>query len=52
MPMKIFTSYDQSEENQEEWFNPSERTLDLIRQIAYTYRTIKFNGRNEIFCLN
>lgn len=42
--MKHFTS---KEENQ-----PSEKTLNLIRQIAYTYRTIYINGKTETFCLN
>jgi hypothetical protein len=32
--------------------NPSEKTLDLIRQIAYTYRVMNFNGRNVGYCLN
>ena len=31
---------------------PSEKTLQIIRQIAYTYRAIKVNGKNEVFCLN
>ncbi|MFC2440688.1 MAG: hypothetical protein ACFNVH_07750 [Segatella maculosa] len=31
---------------------PSEKTLKMIRQIAYTYRAIKMNGKNEVFCLN
>ncbi len=31
---------------------PSLKTLNLIRQIAYTYRTIKLNGRTEVYCLN
>ena len=30
----------------------SEKTLQIIRQIAYTYRVIKVNGKNEVFCLN
>jgi hypothetical protein len=41
--MKHFTS----DEHQ-----PSEKTLNLIRQIAYTYRTICINGKTETFCLN
>ncbi len=36
----------------EEPKRPSEKTLCLIRQIAYTYRTIKMNGRYEAYCLN
>jgi hypothetical protein len=31
---------------------PSEKTLNLIRQIAYTYRVMKLNGHNEVYCLN
>ena len=31
---------------------PSEKTLQIIRQIAYTYRVIKVNGKNEVFWLN
>ncbi len=31
---------------------PSRATLNLIRQIAYTYRVMKLNGKNEAFCLN
>ncbi len=31
---------------------PSLKTLNLIRQIAYTYRAIKLNGRTEVYCLN
>ena len=32
--------------------NPSERTLNLIRQIAYTYRPVEINGKMESYCLN
>lgn len=32
--------------------NPSNKTLNFIRQIAYTYRVMKMNGQNEIYCLN
>lgn len=42
-PMKYFTSEETS---------PSEKTLKLIRQLAYTYRVIKMNGKNEVYCLN
>jgi hypothetical protein len=35
-----------------EEMKPSEQTLNLIRQIAYTYRVVKINGRNESYCLN
>ncbi len=45
MPMKHFFT-------QEEQRRPSEKTLSLIRQIAYTYRTIKMNGHYEAYCLN
>ncbi len=31
---------------------PSSKTLNIIRQIAYTYRVIKLNGRNEVYCIN
>ena len=31
---------------------PSSKTLNLIRQIAYTYRVIKMNGQGEAYCLN
>lgn len=31
---------------------PSESTINFIKQIAYTYRAIKMNGRYEIYCLN
>lgn len=41
--MKYFTT----EENK-----PSKHTLNIIKQIAYTYRTIKLNGKNEAYCLN
>ena len=41
--MKYFTRKETS---------PSEETLQIIRQIAYTYRVIKVNGKNEVFCLN
>ena len=30
--------------------NPSERTLSLIRQIAY--RPVEINGKMESYCLN
>lgn len=42
-PMKLFTL----EESQ-----PSQKTLNMIRQIAYTYRVIQVNGKNEAYCLN
>lgn len=31
---------------------PSGKTLNLIKQIAYTYRVINFNGKTEVYCLN
>ena len=43
LPMEYFTP---------EELNPSERTLAIIRQIAYTYRAFKANGRYEMYCLN
>ena len=41
--MKYFTEKESS---------PSESTLNLIRQIAYTYRTGHMYGRTESYCLN
>ncbi len=41
--MKYFTK----EENK-----PSNNTLNIIKQIAYTYRSIKLNGKSEAYCLN
>lgn len=41
--MEIFT---------QEEMNPSEKTLSIIRQIAYTYRAIKVNNKLESYCLN
>ena len=35
-----------------EEIRPSERTIKIIKQIAYTYRAIKMNGKYEVFCLN
>lgn len=43
MPMKYFTQED---------LNPSEKTLSIIRQIAYTYRVMTMNGKTETYCLN
>ena len=31
---------------------PSKKTLDFIRQFAYTCRSIKVNGRVETYSLN
>ena len=31
---------------------PSNKTLSIIKQIAYTYRVINFNGKSEVYCLN
>lgn len=36
----------------QEDLRPSERTLRIIRQIAYTYRVIKMNGKYEGLCMN
>lgn len=33
-------------------YKPSSKTLSIIRQIAYTYRVMKLNGHNEVYCLN
>lgn len=35
-----------------EELNPSERTLNIIRQIAHTYRVVKDNGNTLSYCLN
>lgn len=44
MPMTYFT---------QEKLNPNERTIELIKQIAYTYRVIKIaDGTNALYCLN
>lgn len=32
--------------------NPSQKTLNFIKQLAYTYRVVNIKGRNETFCLN
>ena len=31
---------------------PSENTLNIIRQIAYTYRVLKSSGKPVSYCLN
>lgn len=31
---------------------PSEKTLFIIRQIAYSYRAVKVNGTIQSYCLN
>ena len=36
----------------QEELKPSEHVLNIIRQIAYSYLTIKVNGRTESYCLN
>lgn len=35
-----------------EEIKPSEQTLRLIRQIAYTYRVVKHEGIESVYCLN
>ena len=35
-----------------EELQPTEQTLSIIRQIAYTYRLVKVNGKEEVFCFN
>lgn len=42
-PMKHFT---------QEELKPSERTLNIIRQLAYTYRVINVNGHKEVYCMS
>ena len=41
--VRIFTS---------EELKPYEKTLNLIRQMAYTYRVNKINEKMQTFCLN
>ena len=41
--VRIFTS---------EELKPSEKTLNLIRQIASSDRVININGKMQTFCLN
>ena len=36
----------------QEELNPSQTTLNIIRQIAYTYRTVKSSGIACSYCLN
>jgi hypothetical protein len=31
---------------------PSEQTLKLIRHIAYTYRVVRHNGVDHVYCIN
>lgn len=31
---------------------PSEKTLSFIRQLAYSYRVIRINGKTEVYSLN
>ncbi|MDD7596649.1 MAG: hypothetical protein SPJ90_06265 [Prevotella sp.] len=35
-----------------EELNPSEATLNLIRQLAHTYRVIDINNKKTSYCLN
>ena len=41
--MKIFT---------QDEFQPSQRTLNFIREFAYTYRVADINGQSCAYCLN
>ena len=43
MPMKYFTPNE---------LNPSEKTLNIIRQIAHTYRAIRMENITKTYCLN
>lgn len=36
----------------QEDYSPSESTLNVIRQIAYTYRVFNQNGQISSYCLN
>ena len=31
---------------------PSEKKIQIIKQIAYSYRTFKENNKNKSYCLN
>ncbi len=31
---------------------PSEKTIQLIKQIAYTLRIVKLSGKADVFCIN
>jgi len=42
-PMKFFTP---------EETEPSKKTLNLIRQIAYSYRVVHANGKDVAYCIN
>ena len=44
VPMKHFFTLETA--------SPSEKTLNIIRQIAYSCRSIKVNGKCELVCLN
>ncbi len=35
-----------------EEFQPRKETLNIIRQIAYTYRSLSYGGEEEFYCLN
>ena len=35
-----------------EEMRPSKRTINIIKQIAYTYRAMQINGKMEVFCPN
>ena len=35
-----------------EEMRPSKQTINIIKQIAYTYRVVKMNDNYEVFCLN
>ncbi len=41
--MKIFT---------QEELQPSQRTLNFIREFAHTFRVIDMNGQSGVYCLN
>lgn len=32
--------------------SPSEKTINIIKQIAYSYRAINVGGQYQMFCLN
>lgn len=48
MPMQIFTREKELIRMAVEEMTPSERTLQMVRQLAYTYRVMN----NRAYCLN
>lgn len=44
VPMKHFFTLETS--------SPSEKTISIIKQIAYSCRVMKVGGQYQVFCLN